>query len=126
MSENVKKIISDYYNELQHAFNKGTIDFTKLHLDEKVSVIGPNEKFEGKKAVEEMYGQFIHIVSHFDIQRQYFDHESCCTVMNCVTRKPPIPIVTIEWILVRNGKIVEIHPVYDTDAWNKVMQAQAK
>ena len=126
MVKDLKMIIHDYYTEVQKSFKTGKLDFSKLHFDENISVIGPNERFDGKKTVETMYSQLISIVTRFDIQRQYFDSDSCCTVMDCVTKSPPMPIATIEWILVRHGKIVEIHPVYDTKAWDLVMQAISK
>lgn len=39
----IQRIIEDYYAELQKAFKTGKINFDNLHLDNNVSVIGPNE-----------------------------------------------------------------------------------
>jgi hypothetical protein len=122
MNAKLKGIINNYYSELQQAFKTGTIHFEKLHLDDHVKVIAPTERFEGKETVQEMFKQLITVVDHFDIQRQYYDNESCCTVMDCVTKFPPYHIATIEWILVADNKVTEIHPVYDTLAWQELIQ----
>ena len=124
LNDKIKSIIDDYYSELQHAFITGKIDFKKLHLADNVQVIAPTESFVGKKTVENMFIAFITVVKHFDIQRQYCDNESCCTVMDCVTKRSPYHIATIEWIKVVDDKITEIHPVYDTLAWHNMLASQ--
>jgi hypothetical protein len=124
MSSDPKSIVTEYYNELQNAFKTGKIDFAKLHFDDAVSVIGPNEQFLGKRVVQEMYLQFIQMVARFDITKQYFDQDSACTAMDCVMRSPQVAIATIEIIFVKSGKIHEIRPVYDTLAWQKVIESQ--
>jgi hypothetical protein len=126
METGIKKIISDYYTEIQRRFKGGELDFSRLHLDENVRVIGPNERFEGKQQVEEMFSLFISMVDRYELKRQYFDHDSCCTLLNCVTRSPALSILTVEWILIKQGKIVEIHPIYDTAAWAKVASPPVK
>lgn len=116
-----KKIINDYYSSLQHAFKTGVLSSEKLHLADDVKVIVPNERFEGKATVESMLKELVKVVDHYDIQRIYYDHEGACVVMDCVVKLPPYHIATIEWFLIKNGKIAELHPVYDTLAWEKLM-----
>ena len=122
MSNNIKKIVESYYNELGQAFKSGVINFANLNLDDQVSVIAPTEKFAGKDVVQNMLKELVKIVEHFDIQRKYFDEESACIVMDCVVKYPPYHIATIEWMLIKDGKIMEIHPVYDTVAWQKLLE----
>ena len=120
MTENVKKVISDYYDEMHKAFKTGTLDCSKLHLADEVAIIEQHTKVEGRKGVEEMLKGFAKIVDHFDIKRQFFDHDSCCTFLYCITKSPRLSVVTVEWIIVKNGKIVELHPVFDTRVWEKL------
>ncbi len=126
MNANVKSIAADYYSEMQRAFKSGTINFANLHLDDNIRMIGPNEKCEGKKTVEDMLKMFITMVNNFDIKRQYFDEESCCTILDCVVKSPRRAIGTVELMMIKNGKIVEMRLIYDTLAWQEVMQAQQR
>lgn len=126
MSETVKNVIRDYYIELQKSFKTGVIDFSKLHFDDNIKVVGPNERFDGKKKVEEMWQQFVPMVSHYDVKKQYFDEDSACTVLDCVVKSPQRAVATVELIFVKNGKITEIRPIYDTLAWQEIMQAPSQ
>ena len=120
MKNNTNEIITDYYTELQKAFRTKQLDFSKLHLADNIRVIGPNESFEGKAVVEAMYAQFIQIMTRFDIKHQYIDQDSACTILDCVTSTPAGSVLTAEWLLVKEGRIVEIYPIYDSAAWAKV------
>ena len=78
-----------------------------------------------------MYSLFVTMVERFDITRQYFDHESSCTVLGCVMRAPAVSIATIEWVLSQAfQQFVEyLYPVQHHTLWGpwqKVMQAQGK
>ncbi len=117
---NMKEIIYDYYQEIQKAFKTKQLDCSNLHLANDICVIGPNESFAGKETVETMLKQFVMIVNHFDFKRQYFDQDSACTILDCVTNTPAGTVPTMEWMLVKNGRITEIHLIYDTAAWAKV------
>lgn len=119
-----KEIILAYYVELQKGFRTKKLDATKLHLDDNVKVIAPNERFEGKQNVEQMLINFIGIVDRFDIQKQYFDENSCCTILDCVTSTPAGTVLTTEWIKVKEGRIVEIYAIFDTAAWAKALPPQ--
>jgi hypothetical protein len=122
MANNVKDIINSYYEELQKGFKTGKLNFDKLNLAPNVSIIGPNESFSGEETIKTMFQQFISMVNRFEIKRQFFDQDSSCTVLDCVTKSPVGAIPTVEWILVKNGRIVEIRVYYDTVQWAKVLQ----
>ncbi len=112
MKVNVKNIAADYYSEIQRALKSGSINVAKLNLDDNIRIIKPRETFEGKKAVEEMFKTFISMMHNLgmvnlDIKRQYFDEESCCTILDGV----------VELMLIKNRKVVEIHFIFDAAAW---------
>ena len=67
-----------------------------------------------------MYKQFIQVVKRFDIKHQYLDQDSACTILDCVTSTPAGSILTAEWLHVKEGRISEIYPIYDTAVWSKV------
>lgn len=126
MNNKTQEVISDYYTELQKAFRIKKLDFNKLHLDEQVRIIGPNESFEGFQNVKEMFFKFIAIVDKFNIKKQYFDEDSSCTVLDCVTSTPAGTVLTTELINIKEGRIVEIYIIYDTAAWAKIAPLQSE
>ena len=118
----LKTVIRDYYIALQHAFKTKDLDLVKRCLAENANLIGIHEYFKGKENILDMFGKFIFMINKLDIQRQYFDHESSCTVMDIITIIPGIRVPHIEWIVVNEGQVVEINTVYDAKAWQKFMQ----
>lgn len=125
MIEIVKKIMADYYSELENALKTSTIDFSKLHLDDNVQVIGMGkEAFKGRKEVEEKREQFIAMMSHFEIIKQLFDDECACTILNWVVKSPHTIVATCELMTIKNGKIFEVRPIYGSLLWKDVMLAQ--
>ncbi len=118
----LKKIIRDYYTEVRHAYKTKEINSTRLHLADKANLIGLNEFFEGKKAIVKMYSNLVNLIKDVDIQHQYFDPVSCCTYLNLITIIPEIQIKSTERIVVVNGHIIEISIIYDTIAWQNLMQ----
>jgi hypothetical protein len=118
----LKTVIRDYYSALQRAFKTKDLDGVKQCLAEDAHLIGIHEFFEGRESILDMFSKFIFMINTLDIQRQYFDHESSCTVMDIVTLIPDVRIAHIEWIVVKDGHVEQIHTVYDTKAWQKFMQ----
>jgi hypothetical protein len=122
LPQELKTVIRDYYTGLQHAFKTKDLEPVKQCLAEHATLIGIHEFFEGKESILEMFGKFIFMIGKLDIQRQYFDHESSCTVMDIVTIIPEIRVSHVEWVVVKYGQVIEINTVYDTKAWQKFMQ----
>jgi hypothetical protein len=115
-------VIREYYAELKRAAKTKELHSARLHLDENARFFGTNEFFDGKKAIVQTLENFIHLVKDFDIQHQYFDHESCCTIQNVITIIPEIEIKSTERIVMAEGRIVELYIYYDTRAWHNFMQ----
>jgi hypothetical protein len=118
----LKKIIHDYYAELERAYRTKEFNPAKLHLDDDAVLIGVSEYFEGKQEIVKMYGNLIYLIQEQNILHQYFDHESCCSFFRNRSTVPEIYIKSTERIVVKHGYIVEIHIIYDTKAWQNLMQ----
>lgn len=112
----------DYYAELNRAFKTKELHPARLHLDENARFFGTNEFFDGKEAIVKTLENFIHLIKDSDIQHQYFDHESCCSITNIITIIPEIEIKSTERLVIAEGSIVEIYVYYDTRAWQNFMQ----
>lgn len=84
--------------------------------------MGVCEFFEGKEEIVKMYGNLMHLIQEQHIEHQYFDHESCCSIFRNRSTIPEIYIKSAERIVVSHGHIVEIHILYDTMAWQNLMQ----
>lgn len=78
--------------------------------------------FTEKDAILKFMSSTISLVNKFEIRRQYFDHDSCCTVMDVITPIPDLHVNTVEWIVIRDGQIVEINAIFDVLASNRFMQ----
>jgi hypothetical protein len=118
----LKKIIHEYYSELARAYRTKEFNPAKLHLDDDANLIGVSEFFEGKKEIIKMFNNSIYLIQEQNIQHQYFDHESCCAILNNRSTIPEIYLKTTERIVVRHGYIVEIYVLYDVKAWQNLMQ----
>lgn len=115
----VRTISQIYYSELEKGFKTGALDVSKLHLAQNVSIIGPDERFEGKETVEKMFQGFAGLVSSCEIKKRYFDVDSACTIINFVSKNGSHSVMTAEIITVKNGEIVQMDVIYDTKQWTK-------
>ncbi len=122
MVRELKTVVRDYYANLNRAFRTKELCPESLPLAEHANFIGINEFFEGKDRIIQLLSKTIFMIREFDIQRQYFDHESCCTVMEIITTIPDVRVSNIEWIVVKDGQVVEINTVYDARAWQQYMR----
>jgi len=127
MHRTIEELVKDYYNEMQQAFKTGHINLNKLHFAENILVLGPNEKHEGKKNVEKMYNEMLlPYMTRFEILHHYFDHNSACTILDCVTKTPAGVVPTVEWMKFKDGKIYEIQLYYDGAKWKKVNEMKTR
>ncbi len=118
----VRTITHNYYTEL--GFKTGTtLDASKLHLAEKVSIRGPDERFDGKEIIEKMFAGFIGLVSTAEIKKQYNDEQSGCAIINFVSKDGFHSVLTAEIITVNNGEIVRMQVIYDTKQWASFISA---
>lgn len=115
----VRSIIESYYSEITRGFKTGNLDVAKLHLAETVSIIGPDERFEGKEIVEKMFTGFVGLVSTCEIKHQYFGTDSACTIINFVSKDGSHTVLTAEIITVKNSEIVKMEVIFDTAQWAK-------
>jgi hypothetical protein len=122
----LRRIIKEYYDELNKAMIIKELDPEKLHLAEHVKFIGINEYFEGKKNVVSMLKKSIFLMQRFEVKKQYFDHQSCCTLHDVVTQIPHIRVPSVDRITVHDGEIVEIYIIYDAKSWEKFMTIYMK
>jgi ketosteroid isomerase-like protein len=114
-------VVRDYYAALHHAYR--TKDFERLSrfFAEDCVVTAVNESFEGKVAALQFMTNVIALIDRFEIQRQYFDHDSCCTLMKIYTRIPNTFITNIEVIVLRDNQIVELTAIFDTLTWQRYL-----
>jgi hypothetical protein len=117
----LKKVIREYYEELKRAYKTKELHPDRLHLHDDAKLIGTNEFFDGKKTIVKMFENFIHLIKDVDIQHQYFDHNSCCTLHVVTSIIPEIQIKSTDRMIVRDGCITEIYVYYDTRAWETLM-----
>lgn len=122
MAPDLKKVIREHYAELKRAYKTKELHPARLHLAEDAKLIGNNEFFDGKQMIVKMFENFIQLIKDVDIQHQYFDHNSCCSVLESTSIIPEIQIRSIDRIVITDGEIVEIHVFYDTRAWQNLMQ----
>lgn len=117
--EKTEDILKQYYAIMQKAFVTKVLDTDTLPLTDDVSIIGPNERFDTISIVLPVLKQFIMIVNHVEIKKQFFNETSACTILDCVTSTPAASVPIVEWIEVKNGKIQVIHLYYDTAKWKQ-------
>ncbi len=121
MAIDLKKVVRDYYAELKRAYKTKELHPSRLHLHDDAKLIGTNEFFDGKKMIIKMFENFIHLIKDIDIQHQYFDHNSCCTILVAKSVIPEIQLKSTDRIVVTDGCIAEIYVYYDTRAWENLM-----
>jgi hypothetical protein len=121
LSKSIKTVARDYYAALDYAFK--TKDFVRLKsfLADDCKFMVLSDSFIGKEAVFQFMSRMIALINKFEIRRQYFDHDSCCTVMDVITPIPDLHVSNIEWIVIRDGQVVEINAVFDAHAMNRFM-----
>lgn len=114
-------MVRDYYAALHYAYR--TKDFERLSrfFAEDCLVTAVNQSFVGKKAAVQFLTNVISLIDNFEIQRQYFDHDSCCTLMEIYTRIPNTSITNIEVIVLRDNQIVELTAIFDALAWQRYL-----
>ena len=122
MAKSNKILARDYYAALAYAFK--TKDFERLRgfLADDCKLMALSDAFIGKEAVIQCMSRIIALFNKFEIRRQYFDHDSCCTVMDIITPIPALHVINIEWIVIRDGQVVEINAIFDVLASNRFMQ----
>lgn len=121
MAIDLKKVIRDHYGELKRAYKTKELHPNWLHLHDDAKLIGTNDFFDGKETIIKVFENFIHLIKDVDIQHQYFDHNSCCTIQLLTSVIPEIQIKSTDRIVVADGSITEIYVYYDTRAWEILM-----
>jgi hypothetical protein len=117
----LKKVIREHYGELESGYKTKELNPDKLHLHDDAKLIGNNEYFDGKKTIIKIFENFIQLIKTVDIQHQYFDHNSCCTILVATSVIPAIQIRSTDRIVVSDGCITEIYVNYDARAWETLM-----
>jgi hypothetical protein len=117
----LKALTTLYYDQMHQAIKTGHFDFDKIPFDEKISIIGPNERFDGAEAVKNMYPFFIQLLKGFRIRDSFFSEASACFIVEFFPINGGDPILTAEWFHFNKGKIATITPIYDTEAWKNVV-----
>ena len=118
----LKKVIREHYAELGRAYKSKVLNGDRLHLADDAKMIGISDYFDGKKAIVEVLGKCIHLMTHVEIENQYFDHNSCCTMMVTTSIIPEIKIRSTDRMVVSDGCITEIYVLYDTKSWETLMR----
>lgn len=113
MTQELKPIIADYYSELGSSYVKGVLRGEKLHLAENVKFKVPNEVFEGRDDVMRAISFTVPVFSCFEIHRQCFDEDSCCSILTHYTKYPCVPIPNTQFIQVKEGQIIEINMLHE-------------
>ncbi len=121
MSKTLKTVVRDYYTALHHAYRTKDFEHLSRFFAEDGVVTAVNESFVGKEAALQFMTNVISLVENFEIQRQYFDHDSCCTLMRINTRIPNTFITNIEVIVLRDNQIVEIKSIFDALTWQRYL-----
>lgn len=121
--QSIEKVIEHYYATLRRAVDGEELDFDQLPFAEEISVIGPNEQFIGMPTVRTMYPQFIKIVRDFRIKERFYSKESACILIEFFPINGAPPILTAEWFHIKEGKIAQIHPIYDTASWEQALKS---
>jgi hypothetical protein len=122
----LRKIIKEYYAEMNKAMIIKQLEPESLHLADDAKFIGINEYFEGKKNIVNMLRKAIFQMQRFEFKKQYFDDNSCCSVLDIVTQIPHIRVPSMDCITVQNGQIIEVNILYDIRAWEKFMKIYMK
>ena len=117
----MRDITTKYYEVLRKAIDTGELSFEQIPFDEKISVIGPNERFDGIESVRKMYPFFIQLLKDFKIRQSFFSENSACFIIEFFPINNAPAILTAEWFQFNKGKISTITPIYDTAAWASVM-----
>ena len=118
----LKKIIREHYAELNRAYKSKELNGDRLNLHDDAKMVGISDYFDGKKAIVEVLGKCIQLMTEVEIQHQYFDHNSCCTIMTTSSIIPEIKIKSTDRMVVSDGCITEMYVYYDTKAWELLMQ----
>lgn len=121
MLKTIKTVARDYYLALDYAFRTKDFDSLKRFLADDCKLKALSVSLIGKDAVLKFMSSTISLVNKFEIRRQYFDHDSCCTIMDLITPIPDLHVNTIEWIVFRDGQVVEINAIFDVLASNRFM-----
>lgn len=122
MLKTIKIIARDYYLALDYAFRTKDFNRLKRFLADDCKLKALSASFIGKEAILKFMSSTISLVNKFEIRRQYFDHDSCCTIMDLITPIPDLHVNTIEWIVFRDSQVVEINAIFDVLASNRFMQ----
>ncbi|MBS0648080.1 MAG: hypothetical protein JSS10_02510 [Verrucomicrobia bacterium] len=121
MPRNLKNIIQDFYDELGHAYRTKELRSPKLHLHEHATLLANVHFYEGKDEIIKVYSNMSFIIQEQCIEHQYFDHESCCTFYKTRSMIPDITIQAADRVVVKEGRIMSIYSIYDTEAWKNLM-----
>ena len=121
MKYDIKKTIREHYAELNRAYKSKELNGDRLGLHDDAVLIGIEDCFNGKAAIVEVLSKCINLMTHVEIHYQYFDHNSCCTMMTTTSVIPEIKIRSTDRMLVVDGYIVEMVTFYDRKAWQTLM-----
>lgn len=121
MAKDLKKNVHDFYAELERAYRTKELNPAKLHLHEHVTLLANVHFYKGKEEIVKVYGNMSFIIQEQHIEHQYFDHESCCTFYKTRSIIPDIYIQAADRVVVKEGCIIDIYSIYDTQAWQNLM-----
>ncbi len=93
----------------------------QLHPDATFEVAGGG-RHEGAIAFLAAFDALKPIIERNEIRSVVADGDTACVLYDFVTRTPVGPVVSAEWVTVRDGKIVSSYLLFDKARWPEVMQ----
>lgn len=117
-----RDVISKYYEILRKGIESGIMHVDQFPFHDDVHIFTQNFHTSGKKEVFALYQDSIHVMKTLEIKELFASEESACAIVEITLFKSPARILSADWFQLKEGKIEKIHLIYDSAAWEKIIQ----
>jgi hypothetical protein len=113
------EVISKYYETFRKGIDTGIMHLDQFPFDDEVRIYTPTGKMAGKEEVFSLYLESIGFIEFFELKEVFFSPDSACGILEITTFDETEPVLAVDWFHLEEGKIVQIHWIYDSAAWKK-------
>ncbi|MCC5832081.1 MAG: hypothetical protein JJU12_03455 [Chlamydiales bacterium] len=117
-----EEAISKYYEIFRKGIDTGVMHVEQLPFDDDVRILTPTFKMAGKEEVFALYLESINTIKNLEVKELFISSHTACGIVEFTLFNDPAPVLTADWFHLKEGKIAKIHFIYDSAAWEKVIQ----
>jgi hypothetical protein len=117
MASDVRELLTSYIQ----AVGEGRLEALPPLLDPDAEFTLGDNTFRGRDAFVGAFRRLLPIIERNEIRHLFVDGDEACVVYDFVTSTPVGPVLSVEYIKLRNGRIASSTLVFERLHWPEVL-----